>query len=193
MTSRFGWITAIAVSLLALGALTGFTGAPAGAQPGAQPAATPPPPPPWTHLCINDGTPFCANSQGAGGAIAVVPLSSSTTNWTYPGIGSNGILQGQIKQANVNVCMQLDASGQGFSGLLNGGVDIVRGAACDGDLAEQWLNRQDGNRTQFVSVWSQVNTPNHVLCMQQFGVGTAVLDFAEPCASGSGAQDWGTS
>ncbi|HEY3903141.1 MAG TPA: hypothetical protein VGM14_04395 [Streptosporangiaceae bacterium] len=185
MKLRLGWISALAVSVVALSALTGLTGA------GTASAAAP-----WTHLCINDGsTPFCANSQGTGGAIAVVPVTSSTTNWTYPGINSDGILQGQIKQANVSLCMQLDASGQGFGSLPGGGIDIVRGAACGaaGELSEQWLNRQDGNRTQFVSVWSEVNTPNDVLCMQQFTAGSEVLDFAEPCVEGTGAQDWGTS
>jgi hypothetical protein len=55
--------------------------------------------------------------------------------------------------------LQLDASGQGATQYAGGGVDIVREAACDGDLAEQWVNTYNSGdkATEFVSEWAAEN------------------------------------
>ncbi len=119
-----------AVGVIALGALAG-----AGARSAS--AAS------WTYLCATEtGSTACAYSEGVGNFIAVDPSFSGMTNWTYP--NTNGAV-GTIKQANVNLCMQLD----------NAYANFVRGAACNGDAAEQWKNvyNPSTHRTWFVSEW----------------------------------------
>jgi hypothetical protein len=98
-------------------------------------------------------------------------------------MNSDGVLQGEIKQANTNLCMQLDhADG-----------DIVRGAPCSNDLAEQWENISTANnRTEFVSLWvsqNEVAAPPQGSCLSWPNAGSLKV---VPCSSGNTQQDWGT-
>lgn len=131
----------------------------------------------WTHLCVDDLlTPYCALANGNGNQILMQLPASYTTNWTYPNIDGT---TGAIKQANVNLCMQLDhADG-----------DIVRGAPCVGDFAEYWVNAYDhlSHRTMFFSDWYLKYTKLQ-MCLAWNGVGLEV----EPCSLGSN-QLFGTS
>jgi hypothetical protein len=113
---RIGWFSAGTAVVTALSALAGFA------------EATPASAASWTHLCVvNSGNTQCMNSEGLGDAASMEPRSGSTTNWTYPTTNSS---IGEIKQANDNLCLQVDASAGG----------IVRGAKCINDSAEQWVN-----------------------------------------------------
>jgi hypothetical protein len=87
-----------------------------------------------------------------------------------------------IKQANVNLCMQLDhADG-----------DIVKGAACINDAAEQWKDVYDStdHRTWFESVWA-ANNEHATKCLTWSGIanGDAYIDtcWSDP------TDDWGSS
>src|ERR1700743_3420402 len=123
-----GRIAAVAVGVLALGAV--LTAGPASAAS-------------FTHLCIDSPSVACAQAEGSGAQVQMQAPFSSTTNWVYPTV-DNGVA-GTIKQANTNLCMQLDAA----DGL------IVREAACNGDMAENWFNRANPttHRTEFESQW----------------------------------------
>jgi hypothetical protein len=96
---------------------------------------------------------------------------------------------GTIQQANVNLCMQLDASAG----------DLVRGAACVGDAAEEWENFYNTatSRTEFISIWGAENGADPALCLSfaddagdennsNGGV------YAMPCSNNVNNQ-WGTS
>jgi hypothetical protein len=82
--------------------------------------------------------------------------SSSTTNWSYP--NTDGAT-GAIKQANVNLCLQVDAAAD----------NIVRGAACVNDAAEQWLNLYNSTtgRTIFLSQYYLQQSKN--MCLSGAG------------------------
>jgi hypothetical protein len=145
MKVRSRRIFAMVAGVMALGALSWFAG-PASASGSAspRPAATPSPPP-WTHLCAAASGIWdaCVDAAGSGNWVQMHELRSSTTNWTYPRtVGAIGT----IKQANVNLCMQLDAADN----------YLVRGAPCVGDFAEEWINKYDSftHSTQFESYWA---------------------------------------
>ncbi|HEY1573340.1 MAG TPA: hypothetical protein VGG05_18500 [Pseudonocardiaceae bacterium] len=107
---------------------------------------------------------------------------SSTTNWTYP--TTDGQVR-TIQQANVNLCMQLDAT----DGL------IVREAPCNGDTAENWINRANPrtHRTEFESQWFLVNAGGKFDCLTWAVSTNRVL--ITPCdpTTDSADQQFGTS
>jgi hypothetical protein len=115
-------------------------------------------------------------------ASAAAP-ASNTTNWVYPGMNSDGVFQGEIKQANTTLCLQLDHTDG----------DIVREAPCNDDLAEQWDNISTANnRTEFTSPWvaqNEVAAPPQGACLTWPGAGPLKV----VACSGSTLQGWGTS
>jgi hypothetical protein len=132
-----GWFSAVAAGALTLSALVGLTSAAPAS------AAT------WTNLCVHapagngDFNVLCIYAPATVGENAQIGApSASTTNWSYP--TTNGAI-GEIKQANVNLCLQVNESAGG----------IVRGATCINDSAEQWVNYYDSSthRTEFISPW----------------------------------------
>jgi hypothetical protein len=131
-----GWFSALAAGIVALSALTGL----AGAAPAS--AAT------WTYLCVTapDSAPEpgtqCIYSNGVGDyPVMTAPDSvSDMTNWTYPNANAD---IGDIKQANTNLCLQVNAAAGG----------LVIGAECVNDSAEQWVNfyNTETKHTMFLS------------------------------------------
>lgn len=194
-----------ALGVIVAGVLTGVAGAgpasaaeqasagPASAGPASAAAA------PWHHLCVdlfndpNGSGVYCAFPLGVNlviGAEETVQFgnpATNLTNWSF--YFSNGSLgpftngtTGMIKQANVNLCMQLDhADG-----------DLVRGAACNNDTAEQWKDVYDptDRRTWFESVWA-ANNEKATKCLTWSGGGNgdAYIDFC----SDSSTDGWGSS
>jgi hypothetical protein len=171
MKLRSGRISAIAASVLAVGALTGLTAAaPASA------AA------PWTHLCVDPpslGYQACADAEGLGNQINS-NAAITTTNWSYS--TTDGV-EGDIKQANVNLCMQLEASGDPY---------IVRGASCVNDLAEEWIPEYDSTakRTYFISAWTVFE---YGKANEQCLTLTNILTIATFKCDEDPAQLWGSS
>jgi hypothetical protein len=167
-----GRISAIATGAIALGALIGAAGE------GPASAAS------YTHLCIDAPNPIgigCAMSEGLGNFLQVDYPSSSTTNWIHPSV-NGGV--GSIQQANVNLCIQLDAAAG----------DLVRGATCNGDQAEAWENYYDASagRTEFISIWGVENGKGNLcLTWAQSGANYAFVD-AESCGSNDLYQQWGS-
>lgn len=172
----------LASSVMTVGSLIGFAGA------GPASAAS------YTHLCTDDqpgdgsGTSptyldYCADSElGYGEYVAMlVPPLSSLTNWTYPNtVGTSGAIQ----QANTNYCIQLDASASDGSG-----GELVRGAKCVGDTAEQWTNVYNSyyHRTIFRSVY------NSSLCLREISTGPSFqpqVATAESCGANNSSTPW---
>jgi hypothetical protein len=93
---------------------------------------------------------------------------------------------GDIKQANVNLCMQLNASD-----------NSVRGATCVNDAAEEWesYSNQSTKRAEFISIWASEHGES--LCLsfaddpndENYSDGNV---YAMPC-SNNPANQWGTS
>lgn len=184
-----------AIGAVVLGLLTAI----AAAGPAAPASAATPP---WIHLCVDLGTgigsdpngsnDFCAFALGLNEVIEVEETvqggftAMNLTNWSFQ--FSDGSLSpfingdtGMIKQANVNLCMQLDhADG-----------DIVRGAACNGSAAEEWKDVFDtmNHRTWFQSVWA-TNNEHKSECLTWDNSGQDV--FIDDCRS-IAADDWGSS
>lgn len=182
-----------AVGIIAFGVLTGVTTA------GPASAAAPP----WHHLCVDLGSGIGSDPNGSND-FCLVPLglnevigaeetvqfgisATNLTNWSFqfpdgslsPFINGD---TGMIKQANVNLCMQLDhADG-----------DIVRGAACNNSAAEQWKDVYDaqGRRTWFESVWA-ANNEHETKCLSWDTGGSDA--FTDDCETGISGEDWGSS
>ena len=168
--------TMAAAVVLVLGALIGITGAST-----ASAAA-------WSHLCVErSGESICANSNGSGQPIQmldIVTTNPHTTNWLYP--ASDGV-SGVISQANVNLCMQVDAADNW----------IVRGAACVGDTAEEWTNHyvvDNGvGRTEFRSVWADDNYGG-AWCLAWVDSVYASQAYVQSCdGSDANTVEWGQS
>jgi hypothetical protein len=170
MKRRMGWFSVVAATSLALTALVAFTGAPTAS------AAT------ETHLCVHvpagngDFVTECIYAPTTVGDNAEMGgLSDSTTNWTYPANGATG----EIKQANVNLCLQVNASAGG----------IIRGAACTNDEAEIWGNAYNPStkRTVFLSEWylNDEGTPEDMCLSEQ----PSPLVGVDSCA-GNNADNW---
>jgi hypothetical protein len=165
---RSGAISALAIGVTAVGALIGITGT------GPASAATPS----FTHLCLDNSSLLngreCAQSDGSGQDVSLAPVAGDTTNWIYPKTSG---AQGEIQQANTNLCM-------------------VREASCNGDLAEQWKNQPEAGRTGFVSLWvSQNEVPSGGGCLSSPVPGTITIGgalSADPCV-GDWEEGWGTS
>jgi len=169
MKRKISWFSALAVGALALSALVGLTGAAPAS------AAT------LTHLCVHapagngDFNVLCIYAPTKVNENAEMGgPSGSTTNWSYPSSGASG----EIKQANVNLCLQVNASASG----------IVRGAACNGDSAETWINtyNTDTHRTMFINLWylEDSATPGDMCLASQ-----SPLVGVEDC-SGSNIDQW---
>ena len=156
-------IAAAAAAILAISTLTGV------AESGSASASS------YTHLCaynpeFGTSADACLQSNGIGLRIGSEVAQNGTTNWTYP--NTNGA-KGEIKQANVNLCMQVNASDS----------DYVRGATCIGDAAEEWINfyNTQYHKTMFKSVW------NSSLCLTIPGTGFAQV---VTCSTSNVAQQW---
>jgi hypothetical protein len=170
MKRRMGWFSAVAAGALVLGTLVGFTGAAPAS------AAT------ETHLCVHapagngDFNVLCIYAPAKVGENAEINApSASTTNWSYP--NTNGAT-GEIKQANVNLCLQVNASAGG----------IVRGAKCTDDSAEQWVNfyNSDTHRTLFISLWYLEDSASPDMCLSE---SSKPLVGVDDC-SGNNANEW---
>lgn len=170
MKRRMSWFSVIAAGSFAVTALVGITGAAPAS------AAT------WTNLCVHvpagngDFVTECIYAPTTVGDNAEMGgPSDSTTNWTYPANGTTG----EIKQANVNLCLQVNASAGG----------IVRGAACTGDEAEIWGNIYNNTtkRTIFISAWylNDEATPED-MCLSE---DPSPLVGVDDC-SGSNVDNW---
>lgn len=159
---RIGRVSAVAAVVVALSALAGLTEAvPASAAS-------------WTYLCVanpSSGT-QCIYSEGLGDSASMDAPFSGMTNWSYP--NTNGAI-GEIKQANVNLCLQVDASAGG----------LVRGAKCINDSAEQWINFYNSytKRTEFFSEYYLGQQEDR--CLN----GSGPLVDATDC-SGSNFDNW---
>ncbi|HEV3379707.1 MAG TPA: hypothetical protein VG142_01775 [Trebonia sp.] len=98
------------------------------------------------------------------------------TNWIYP---NSNDATGEIRQANTDLCMQLDESSYG---------DIIE-APCVDDLAEQWENIYNvgTDRTEFVSLWGLDNA-DAAWCLSNEGDLTT-----QDCSLDINNEQWGTS
>jgi hypothetical protein len=143
------------------------------------------------HLCVDLPNSLCIYSAGIWDAELAPPNYSGITNWVYPDTDQTQA----IKQDMNNTCLQVDA------GKFDDGGYIVRGAACDGDQAEMWVNQPDGDRTQFYSVFAKDTTTSGFGGKWCLSASTADLNassvggylYIYPCSSGNAIQDWGTS
>ena len=156
-------IAAVAAAALAVSALTGV------AESGSASAAS------YTFLCavnpdFGTSAPACLLSNGNGARISAETARTGTTNWTYPNVNGE---EGEIQQANTNLCMQVNASDS----------DYVRGATCVGDAAEEWINsyNPEYHETMFISAW------NTSLCLTIPATGFAQVDS---CSTSNVAQQW---
>jgi hypothetical protein len=124
----------LAGGALTLGGITGIAGTASAAS--------------WTYLCavnpVMSGDTGCMLAHGIDHHITMETPRTGTTNWTYP--NTNGA-EGEIKQANTNLCIQVNASDS----------DYVRENTCVGDAAEEWINfyNAEYKETMFKSVWNQ--------------------------------------
>jgi hypothetical protein len=176
MKRKMSWFSVVAAGALALSALVGLTGAAPAS------AAT------ETHLCVNapagngDFNVLCIYAPTTLGANAEMGApSDSVTNWSYP--STNGAT-GEIKQANVNLCLQVNAS-----------TGLVRGAACIDDSAEQWINfyNSDTHRTLFISLWYLEDSASPDMCLS---ANQSPLVGVDDCSGGyvdEWYMQWGTS
>jgi hypothetical protein len=170
MKLRFCRVSAIAAGILALGTLAGVTGA----APASAASAT--------HLCIDDYIPglgggtHCAVPDGLENPIVL--SNAGASDWSYS--TTDGV-KGDIKQANVNLCMQLNAADY-----------TVRAATCVNDDAEEWIPEYDSTakRTEFVSSWGLDNGQND-WCLSGAEDGTEDLDVNY--CEGYAEELWGTS
>lgn len=174
---KSGRISALAAAgVMAAGALAALTGA------GTASAAS------YTHLCINNApsSDECIYASGPRGAELAALGNSGLTNWTYP--TTNGGT-GAIRQANTDLCLQVDASE--VDG--NTGYPVVRGASCVGDTAEEWQNVYDGetDRTMFRSVWADDRAPHFQYCLEGDEANGDLTLYL--CTSSFNDQSWGTS
>jgi hypothetical protein len=170
MKLRSGGISAIAAGVLAVSALTGVTGAmPASAMT-------------YTYLCIS-GQPEdgggCLDAGTVGNPAHMSEASVATTNWLYP---NTNFAVGGIRQANTQLCLQIapdGITGGGATGLTQQETDnIVRMAACNGDLAEMWENiyNTGSKATEFINIWA-LDNESGTICLEESEVGFVfVLD-----------------
>lgn len=169
MKRRMGWLSAVAAGVMALSALTGL----AAAAPAS--AAT------WTYLCVNnpDSGAQCIYSNGVGDYPVMDPPASDMTNWTYPNANAD---IGEIKQANVDLCLQVNAAAGG----------LVIGAKCINDSAEQWVNfyNTETKRTMFLSEYYLGNGEDR--CLSGSGPVTDVTE-CNVDTSNNWYYQWGTS
>lgn len=135
-----------------------------------------------THLCTITDQTLCADVAGSEVAVEMHVPSVVHVTWTYPNVAG---AYGAIKEAGVNLCMQVDhADG-----------DVVRAAPCVGDAAEIWINEYDSytHRTLFISQWAlgAYNDQNYCLTGSDTYVANEVV--LQPCSDSYSAQSWGTS
>jgi hypothetical protein len=148
MNMKHGRIAAIAAALtVSVAQLIGISGAsPAAADPNV-----------YHHICSfstpnGQGLHKCAYSRGAGIAVRMANAGGKgETNYYYP----NRNTEGQIREANTNLCLQVNASDG----------NAVREADCGiNDAAEKWLVESSGtNPAQIYFVSAYFNIPFHVL------------------------------
>jgi hypothetical protein len=174
MKLRSGLISAIAVSVLTLAALTGVTGAAPAS------AATPP----YHHLCLreNNATVSCIQAQGAGQPIVMAnPSRSDLTNWVYPANGDTGLIQ----QAHTNLCMQ-----------LNWDASVIIEATCNSNLTYQlWENGYDSKtrRTLFESTWAYYNEGFYAYYIAAYGTYYGAEVGVQEDQFSGGYDQWGSS
>jgi hypothetical protein len=143
----------------------------------------------WTHLCLNNAVfDRCIYASGPNHAELADASTPGMTNWTYPtSVGATAA----IKQANVNLCLQLDYAKKDSSGM-----PTVIGAACDNDDAEKWVNFYNTahHRTMFQSYWAIKNLGGPLCLYGDENTKQLALYDCDPNYSQIAAvEDWSTS
>jgi hypothetical protein len=168
-----------AAGVMTAGALIGGTGA------GEASAAS------ATNLCNTAG--YCLGYSASGGVsstsvLGIIPTPA--TEWLYPNyVGDHA----SISVDGQNVCLQI------YGTIAAGSKYLVRGAACVGDTADQWVNTYDSaaHRTEFISVWAQDQGFGNLCLASSSGFLSGSLSigtiYVSPCGDDNASQDWGTS